>query len=104
MDRALYGREPLGFHLTVWLLHGLTSYAVYLMARRLLPAASAVLAASLFAVFPLHPECVGWIAGRTDVVATLFCVLAATLFLEASRGTRGETGAGPSGPARRGDG
>src|SRR5206468_5544749 len=92
--RMRYGAEPLGYHATVWLLHAACVWAVFLLARRLMPHATAVLGASLFAVFPLHPECVGWIAGRNDILAGLFCALAAAVWLDAVRGISDSAPAG----------
>jgi len=83
-DRALYGSAPFGYHLTVWLLHASAAFAVYALARRIASPAAAVLGASLFAVFPLGAECVGWIAGRNDILAGLFSALAAAAFLSAA--------------------
>lgn len=80
LDRALYGTDPFGYHLTVLLLHAAVSYSVFLLGTRWMSPARATLGGSLFAVFPLHAECVGWIAGRTDVLASLFGVLAVALF------------------------
>ena len=55
----------------------------YFLGRRLLPPWSAALAASFFAVSPLHAGTVGWIAGRADVLAAFFCALSAWAFLVA---------------------
>src|SRR5207249_9439863 len=83
-DRALYGSEPFGYHLTVLLLHAAAAWAVYALARRITTRAGAVLEASLFAVYPASAECVGWIAGRNDIVAGLFSALSAAVFLAAA--------------------
>lgn len=82
LDRAIYGTNPFGFHLTVWLLHAATAYAVFLLAKRLLEPSYATLAGALFAVFPLNTECVAWIAGRNDILAGLFGTLATAAFLK----------------------
>ena len=81
-DRALSGRDPAGYHRTVWILHALCAGAVYLLGIRLVRPHAAALGASIFAVFPLSAESVGWISGRSDVLATLFGVLAAALALD----------------------
>jgi tetratricopeptide (TPR) repeat protein len=83
-DHALYGKDPFGYHLTVWLLHAAAAWAVYALARRMTSPSAAVLGASLFAVFPASAECVGWIAGRNDILAGLFSALAAAVFLAAA--------------------
>lgn len=91
LDRALYGSEPFGYHLTVLLLHAAAAWAVYAFARRITTRRGAVLGASLFAVYPASAECVGWIAGRNDILAGLFSALAAAVFL---------AGVGFAGPER----
>jgi tetratricopeptide (TPR) repeat protein len=48
-----------------------------------------LIAASLFAVHPLHAEAVAWIAGRNDVLCTTFA-LAALVFYLRSQGTGGK--------------
>ena len=89
LDWQLWGMNPVGYHLTTLLLHGLAAALFYLVARRLLAAAhprwrvgaltlGAVLAALLFAVHPLRAESVAWITERRDVLAGVF-FLAATL-------------------------
>jgi tetratricopeptide (TPR) repeat protein len=83
LDHTLYGSEPFGYHLTVLLLHAAAAWAVYALARRIASPLAAVLGASLFAVFPASAECVGWIAGRNDILAGLFSALAAAVFLAA---------------------
>lgn len=76
LDLQIWGLNPLGFHLTNLLAHLATALAVLALARRLgapLPAAS--LAGLAFALHPIHTESVTFISGRTDVLATLLCLL-----------------------------
>lgn len=78
-DRWLGGGDPFAFHAAVIVWHGLVTGLVFLLARRLLGAAHALeagVAALLFAVHPIHVESVAWIAGRSDVIATAFVLLA----------------------------
>jgi len=85
LDHEFWGDRPFGFHLSVWLVHILNTALVYFLAGVLLktsdPALSFIplLAASLFAVHPVHAEAVAWIAGRNDVFCTSF-LLASLLF------------------------
>ena len=77
VDTQLWGRRPLGFHLTNLLLHAGASLAVAALARRLTGSAAAgALGGLLFALHPIHTESVAFISGRTDVLATLGVVLA----------------------------
>src|SRR6185436_9974653 len=62
--------------------------AVWALARRIASPAAAALGGSLFAVFPASAECVGWIAGRNDILAGLFSAVAGAVFL-AGLGFRG---------------
>jgi hypothetical protein len=88
LDGALWGRRPLGFHLTNVALHATNSFLVFLLARRLFsgsdagharPAAAALVAGLAFLLHPSHTEAVTWISGRVDLLAALFG-LAALLF------------------------
>jgi tetratricopeptide (TPR) repeat protein len=79
IDRRLAGDTAWQFHLTVLVWHVIVTALVFVAARRLLGAAHAIeagLAALLFAVHPIHVESVAWIAGRSDVIATAFILLA----------------------------
>ena len=100
-DERLHGHRPFGFHLTVWLLHGACALALYGLAVRLLAPPAAALGASLFAASPLHAEAVGWIAGRSDVLATLFGAVAVALALGGARRDENGGGAGRGAAAPR---
>jgi hypothetical protein len=79
---AMGGGSPWPFHLTNVLAHAAASVLVLLLAKRLLPPAAALAAALLFAVHPVHVEAVANLVGRAEVLATLFTVAAALLYLE----------------------
>ena len=77
LDVQVWGLQPLGFHLTNVLAHAAVTLAVLAVARRALggePAAT--ICALVFALHPLHTESVSFVSGRTDVIATLFFLLA----------------------------
>lgn len=77
LDVQVWGFTPMGFHLTNLLLHLATSLAVLALARRLTGSVlAAAVAAVAFALHPIHTESVTFISGRTDVLATLFFLLA----------------------------
>ncbi len=70
LDRALWGAEPGGYHLTSLLLHAAAALLFFECARVLLrDDASAALAALFFAVHPLNVETVAWAAERKGVLS-----------------------------------
>lgn len=77
LDRALWGMNPAGYHLTNLLLHLAATLLVYAVARRTLrQTAAAWTAAVLFAVLPAHAEAIGWIQGRVDLLAAALALVA----------------------------
>lgn len=70
LDRALYGPEAWGVHLTSLLLHAGAAVFFFKIARRLLGGdAPAAVAALLFAAHPLRAESVAWAIERRDVLS-----------------------------------
>ncbi len=83
-DRALWGLNPSGYHLTNLLWHLLATFLVYRVALRTTERIVAAWAAALlFAVLPAHTEAIGWIQGRVDLVSTAFSLLALLALLRA---------------------
>ncbi len=81
IDYAIWGLNPIGFHLTNLLWYGVAATLVYFLALVLLKKESAaLLAACLFAVHPAHAENVCWIAGRTDLLCGTFYFAGLLLF------------------------
>ena len=87
LDRWAGGGSPVWFHFTVVLAHALTTVAVFFLGLALFePRAgepgggagitAAAVGAAIFALHPVHTEAVAWVAGRADVMATLFGVTA----------------------------
>ena len=78
LDMTLWGVDPAGFHATNLMLHLACCLLVFALGRVLLPESRAgpLAAALIFAVHPVHTESVAWIAGRTDLLATLLFLLA----------------------------
>ncbi len=84
LDRALWGLNPSGYHLTNLLWHLLVTYLMYRLAFRTTGRLAAAWAgAMLFAVLPAHTEAIGWIQGRVDLISTAFTLLAFLALLRA---------------------
>lgn len=89
-DYNLWGLQAPGYHLTNLLLHTANTALVGWLARRIGASSLAGgLATLLFALHPLHVEPVLWLAGRPDLLATLFFLLALLGWLKhIERGSR----------------
>lgn len=96
VDFMLWGRDPMGYHLTNILLHALNSALVTLIAMRLWAAsldkrmneragAFALLVGVVFALHPLHVESVAWVSERKDVLYALWWLLGLWSYIEAKR-------------------
>lgn len=92
LEWALGGGHPMVFHIVSLLLAVLTTVLVWRLARRLLEPLPAAVAASLFAVHPVHVETVASTVGQSELLAALFTLLALERFL--AWRVRGELGAG----------
>ncbi len=90
IDAHLWGVNPLGFHLTNFVLDAACAVLVMLIVWRLhdQPLCAGAAAAVLFAWQPAHAEPVAWITGRVDLLGT-FAYLAG--FLAAGSYLRGGT-------------
>lgn len=83
VDKAIWGEQAFGFHLTNLLLHAFNAGLVLLLGRRLLKDERQALAAALlFALHPLRAEAVAWVTGRKDLLATSFYLLTVLLYVE----------------------
>ena len=97
LNYVLGGMNPWGYHLVNLLLHASNAVLVYLVARRLMAAATrggaqvgqtdpavswaSALTALLFGIHPLRVESVAWITERRDVLCGLFFLLAVLAYL-----------------------
>ncbi len=82
IDYGFFGLDPFGFHLSNLLFHLMNVMLVFLLVRRLSGSTSvAALSACLFGVHPVQVECVTWMSGRKDVLAT-FLLLAGVFSFE----------------------
>lgn len=80
IDYYLWGANSIGFHITNVVFNCTAVLLVFFVAVRLLASRlTALLAALLFATHPVHTEAVAYIAGRTDVIMSIF-FLASLIF------------------------
>ena len=86
------GQRPSPYHVTNLLLHLAVTSIVFLILRRALPAEEskrttliAAIGAGVFLIHPLQTEAVAYIAGRSDVLCTLFAYAALAVFLRYRR-------------------
>lgn len=76
IDHLFWGVEPMGYHLTNWLLHGLNVLLVLALVFRLTKSHfGAVCAALLWGLHPVHTDCVTYVAGRRDLLVAFFVIL-----------------------------
>ncbi len=76
-DYHLWGLSAGGYHLTNIILHALNVFLIQILVFNISRNKSkSLLAAFLFAIQPLHTEPVIWLAGRPDLLATLFFLIA----------------------------
>lgn len=89
INYAFGGLDPFVYHLTNLLLHAL-NVALVMWLVDLLSGRKwmAFILAALFAVHPLNSEAVVWIAGRKDLLSTLFFLLAFIWYLKHERCTK----------------
>gem|GEM_PF-4054218 len=84
-DYLIYGLNPAGWHLTNVLWHLVCSLLVFLLARVMLKDETAAFSAAyLFLLLACHSESVAWVSGRTDLLATAFCLGSVLAFLRKS--------------------
>lgn len=76
LDGAISHFDPAWFHLVNALAYAANAAVLTLLARRWSGSMlAALVAGAWFALLPAHAEAVAWIAGHTDVFATLFTLL-----------------------------
>lgn len=74
---ALFGAEPLPWHLTAVVLHGLLGALSFkLLQREGLSVGAALAASLLFSFHPAHVQSVAWISGIQDLLFALLALLA----------------------------
>lgn len=88
IDEAIFDGKVWGYHVFNALYHGLTSFVVFLVLRRLAGPGAALAGALLFAAHPAHTECVAYMSGRRDLLSTLLYLLGFLCWLEFNRTSR----------------
>jgi hypothetical protein len=97
LDAQIWGRQPLGFHLTNIAVHVACSWLVVLLGLSLMHSpqftfpqqkAVALFGGLIFLLHPSHTEAVSWISGRADLLATLFGLGALLVLIEYLRSRR----------------
>jgi tetratricopeptide (TPR) repeat protein len=89
LDLSIWGKNPMGFHLTNVLLHATVTFLVFLLLLKISGSfRSALLAGAIFGVHPVHTEAVSWISGRSDILSTLFAIVS-VLFSLKTHSSRG---------------
>jgi hypothetical protein len=92
---ALWGANPLPYHLVSLLIHAATALLLGLwLADATRAPLLGWLAGALFAVFPIHTEAVAWVAAQWDEWAALFGLAGLALFTAWWRRAGGPGGAG----------
>ena len=86
LNYSAFELKAWGWHLTNILVHLLAIISVFYLSRKLgIEYWTSALAALIFAVHPIHIECVAWVSAASDIIVTIFFVLAFLAFLK-SRG------------------
>ena len=89
LNHAMFGVNPVGWHLTTVLCHVAATYLVFRLVHRL--AASpwiAFSAATLFALHPVHIESVAWVSGVTDPLLAIILLGSFLAYLRFREGNR----------------
>ncbi|MEN3336215.1 MAG: protein O-mannosyl-transferase [Blastocatellia bacterium] len=82
IGNAIFGASTWGWHLMSVLLHAATTAMVFVVIKGLFDKRRlALIAASLFAVLPVHAEAVAWVSGGVDVLMTLLLLAALHFYL-----------------------
>lgn len=76
--------DPVGYHLVNVLLHAAVTVLYYNVCRQLVSALVAFIAATLFALHPIHTEAVTGVVGRAELLASLFYLSAVLTYGKSS--------------------
>jgi hypothetical protein len=83
LDYHLWHNWPLGYHLVNLILHLIGVIGIYFLCKGLgLDLETSATASLIFAVLPIHPESVVWIAARFDMLATPLSIWSLVLYIK----------------------
>jgi len=89
VEYALWGNNPLGYHLINILFHAINCALVFSLLTHLpMARTSAVLTTIFYSVHPVHTEAVANITGRTDVLFLFFYLAGLIFYIKAKNGRR----------------
>ncbi|MEQ8765421.1 MAG: tetratricopeptide repeat protein [Planctomycetota bacterium] len=87
LDHLAFGSGAAGFHLSSLLLASFMTVTVYFLLAALgSPMWSAFAGAAVFAMHPVHVECIAWVSGRSELLAFVLGLIGFLLTLRARRG------------------
>jgi protein O-mannosyl-transferase len=87
LNYKIFGPYAAGWHLVSVAAHGAVTYLVYVLAQRLTgDQRTALVAALIFGIDPVHIESVAWISGVTDPLLALFLLPSFLSYLNAREG------------------
>ena len=73
VDYGFSGLNPVAYHVSNFMLHGLTAFVLYCILLLLTGStASGLIGALLFVSHPVHSDSVAYMSGRRDILSTLF--------------------------------
>jgi len=82
ISNTLFGASSWGWHLMTLLLHAAATAMVFVVIKEMFDRRRlALIAASLFAVLPVHAEAVAWVSGSVEVLMTLLLLAALHFYL-----------------------
>ena len=89
IGNAIFGSSAWGWHLMTLLLHAAATAMAFVVVKQLFDSRRlALIAASLFAVLPVHAEAVAWVSGGVEVLMTLLLLAALHFYLRHRRAGR----------------
>jgi hypothetical protein len=89
LNHAMFGVNPVGWHLTTVLCHVAATYLVFRLVRRLAASPwTAFSAATLFALHPVYIESVAWVSGVTDPLLAILLLGSFLAYMRFREGNR----------------
>jgi len=83
IDYRFSGTGPVSYHVSNIIYHALTALLAYLVTLALIPQkTTALVAAFIFAVHPVHTDSVSYLSGRRDILFTLFYLAGFLCFIK----------------------